>query len=368
MTELIHVMREGERLNCAGSSRLIVFVRFLASISAYATTAAWFCVVWPDKIATPLHSTPKLHSSNQVLTILCLVHVFLYFLLRSTPWSTIKPEANDPIFSFKEIQGFLIRAIRERNPTFVIPDEKCLLQNRNCYNYGRGSFQICPKICRIHNATTPTNLNRTDPLELRPPVPLITAQSSFHSEKTWRGLYPGGLWSPYSVGNSHCNQQSGLAVVIPFRNRHRQLNTMLPILHQGLRRQGVCYRIFVVEQAGDDLFNRGGTSNVGFLEAATRFQFDCVLFHDTDLVPMNPRIPYACSQDPNELPLHMSANVSQFGWKLLYQGLVGGIIRMPMNQFVRVNGYSNKYWGWGGEDDDLRVRLVTMGLSFKRLP
>lgn len=29
---------------------------------------------------------------------------------------------------------------------------------------------------------------------------------------------------------------------------------------------------------------------------------------------------------------------------------------MTKDQFLQVNGFSNTYWGWGGEDDDLRIR------------
>ncbi len=30
----------------------------------------------------------------------------------------------------------------------------------------------------------------------------------------------------------------------------------------------------------------------------------------------------------------------------------------PSSTFKRVNGYSNEYWGWGFEDDDLLLRLT----------
>ncbi len=29
---------------------------------------------------------------------------------------------------------------------------------------------------------------------------------------------------------------------------------------------------------------------------------------------------------------------------------------MTKDQFHKVNGFPNSYWGWGGEDDDLRIR------------
>lgn len=42
--------------------------------------------------------------------------------------------------------------------------------------------------------------------------------------------------------------------------------------------------------------------------------------------------------------------------RLRYKGYFGGVTAMTKEQFLEVNGFSNSYWGWGGEDDDLRIR------------
>ena len=42
--------------------------------------------------------------------------------------------------------------------------------------------------------------------------------------------------------------------------------------------------------------------------------------------------------------------------RLLYGTLVGGVLGMRRRHFQKVNGYSNMYWGWGGEDDDMYKR------------
>ena len=38
--------------------------------------------------------------------------------------------------------------------------------------------------------------------------------------------------------------------------------------------------------------------------------------------------------------------------------LVGGVLIFPFDLFHKINGYSNRFVGWGGEDDDMRFRLA----------
>lgn len=45
-------------------------------------------------------------------------------------------------------------------------------------------------------------------------------------------------------------------------------------------------------------------------------------------------------------------------FRLPYEDIFGGVSAMTLEQFVNVNGFSNKYWGWGGEDDDMFSRSV----------
>jgi GT2 family glycosyltransferase len=41
---------------------------------------------------------------------------------------------------------------------------------------------------------------------------------------------------------------------------------------------------------------------------------------------------------------------------------------MTRTQFQKVNGFSNKFWGWGGEDDDMSNRIRHHGYYICRYP
>ena len=50
----------------------------------------------------------------------------------------------------------------------------------------------------------------------------------------------------------------------------------------------------------------------------------------------------------------------------MYGQLFGGVVGVSAEQMSHSNGYSNVYWGWGGEDDDLRARLNKMQYKIHR--
>ena len=41
---------------------------------------------------------------------------------------------------------------------------------------------------------------------------------------------------------------------------------------------------------------------------------------------------------------------------------------MTREQVEKINGLSNDYWGWGGEDDDLSTRVSLAGYKISRYP
>lgn len=51
-----------------------------------------------------------------------------------------------------------------------------------------------------------------------------------------------------------------------------------------------------------------------------------------------------------------------------YRDIFGGISALSAEHFQLVNGYSNTFWGWGGEDDDMSMRIRMKGLHLLRYP
>ena len=54
--------------------------------------------------------------------------------------------------------------------------------------------------------------------------------------------------------------------------------------------------------------------------------------------------------------------------RLPYEGLFGGVSAMTAEHFIQVNGFSNLFWGWGGEDDDMSNRIKYHKLNITRYP
>lgn len=118
---------------------------------------------------------------------------------------------------------------------------------------------------------------------------------------------PGGYFKPIE-----CKQVNNrVAIVIPYRDKSAHLSIFLKNMHPFLMKQQVDYGIFVVEQFGSDLFNRAALLNVGFLEAMKLSQWDCFIFHDVDLIPLDDRNLYRCPKQPR----HMSVAIDTMQFK-----------------------------------------------------
>jgi beta-1,4-galactosyltransferase 1 len=60
--------------------------------------------------------------------------------------------------------------------------------------------------------------------------------------------------------------------------------------------------------------------------------------------------------------------LNEFRYNLPYNQVVGGGLTISKSQFIQVNGFSNQFYGWGGEDDEFYQRLAYQHLHPLRLP
>uniref|UniRef100_A0A1I8BX13 Glyco_transf_7N domain-containing protein n=1 Tax=Meloidogyne hapla TaxID=6305 RepID=A0A1I8BX13_MELHA len=167
-------------------------------------------------------------------------------------------------------------------------------------------------------------------------------------EAEYKDLMPGGHWRP-----KECKSRQKVAIVVPYRNREPHLRTFLNNIHRFVQKQQLDYAIFIVEQMGTFAFNKGRLTNIGVLEAIRVYPFDCIVFHDVDTYPENDNLLYTCSSQPK----HFSVYLERVGYKEFYPGFVGGVLAISVEQLRKINGYSNDFWGWGGEDDDINTRF-----------
>lgn len=147
-----------------------------------------------------------------------------------------------------------------------------------------------------------------------------------------------------------------LSIIVPYRNRKENLSVFIPSMKSFLNK--IDYNLLIVEQYDDKLFNRARLLNIGF--EFSKNNCDYVCFHDVDMIPVKADYSYP------EVPIHMATNVSQFRHMLPYENYYGGVNLFNNKDFININGYSNEFWGWGGEDDDMLNRVKNKGYELIR--
>eukprot|EP00929_Paragymnodinium_shiwhaense_P108453 TRINITY_DN74773_c0_g1_i1.p1 TRINITY_DN74773_c0_g1~~TRINITY_DN74773_c0_g1_i1.p1 ORF type:complete len:977 (-),score=184.16 TRINITY_DN74773_c0_g1_i1:39-2969(-) len=162
-----------------------------------------------------------------------------------------------------------------------------------------------------------------------------------------------------------------VVVVIPFRDRESHLVKFKEywrwFASKGAPRNPKVSRweVYVIEQFDAKTFNRGWTFNVGVAVASSQasaspdigggddaVSFDCAVIQDIDYLPEKGVDYTQC-----DLPTQYSAEIDRFDGKTPYPENCGGIVAMSLGHWRQINGFSNEYYGWGGEDDELYHRL-----------
>jgi hypothetical protein len=149
-----------------------------------------------------------------------------------------------------------------------------------------------------------------------------------------------------------------LGICIPYRDRRSHLEELVDKLGKLLTKKGINHKFYVGHQVDEKLFNRGAMKNI-----AAQYAFndgcDYIAWHDVDMVP-DENVDYSY---PENNPIHIATQLSKYDYGMNYDQYFGGVILFTKEQVEKTNGYSNDYWDWGQEDDDLFWRCYYEGYT-----
>ena len=157
----------------------------------------------------------------------------------------------------------------------------------------------------------------------------------------------------------------GTVIIVPFRENKFQ--NRAEQLQQFVRYYSVLgVSILIVTQSDDGYgFNRGKLLNIGYhfsLENSKR-KIDNFIFHDVDLLfPTEFVKSYYGTKTGGEI-VHFGKVVEDY---YDYPDFLGGVIQFSRDAFQEINGFPNHIYGWGGEDDALKVRIASLKIPVKR--
>uniref|UniRef100_UPI003AB0E038 beta-1,4-galactosyltransferase 7 isoform X1 n=1 Tax=Centroberyx gerrardi TaxID=166262 RepID=UPI003AB0E038 len=150
-----------------------------------------------------------------------------------------------------------------------------------------------------------------------------------------------------------------LALIVPFRERFEELLVFVPFMHAYLSKKKIRHRIFIINQVDHYRFNRASLINVGYMESGN--DTDYLAMHDVDLLPLNDALDYGFPEDG---PFHVAS--PELHPLYHYKTYVGGILLLTKKHYHMCNGMSNRFWGWGREDDEFYRRLRKAELQLFR--
>ena len=147
-------------------------------------------------------------------------------------------------------------------------------------------------------------------------------------------------------------------LIVPFReNKYQNRAEQLQIFIQHYNAIGI--PILIVTQSDDGRgFNRGALLNIGYdfllrTGVIKERKVYNVIMHDVDLIfPVDfVEKYYGYKKDI----IHFGKNVKNY---YDYPDFLGGAIQFSPYIYEKINGFPNHIYGWGGEDDALKVRIA----------
>jgi DNA-directed RNA polymerase subunit H (RpoH/RPB5) len=203
------------------------------------------------------------------------------------------------------------------------------------------------------------------------------SKAFYHKYLTQKGVFDYLEMIINNIANNEDKKVYKTNIIVPFRDipeeqktsdtqdRSKHLKqfkehmiTFIPKLIAHLREKGIEseFDITIIEQSQDgNMFNRGALLNTAYHLTCDGddTKYDSYIFHDVDLLPNDNLISaYAGPYQRGDIA-HIA---SEWGRYKNLGKYLGGVTLFGSYVLSLINGFPNNYWGWGGEDDELRRR------------
>lgn len=157
-------------------------------------------------------------------------------------------------------------------------------------------------------------------------------------------------------------------IVVPYGNlnpeehRNKQLQQFVQHMKQLIISVQNMFILIAEQVSPSKYFNRGQLLNAGIKWYCQNYEEpNIVIFHDVDMLPDRELFnQYLNVNQPTSLVPFNDDFKKMYG----NMRLIGGAIyAIPFREFVKINGYPNTFWGWGGEDNALSNRMKKYKLT-----
>lgn len=141
-------------------------------------------------------------------------------------------------------------------------------------------------------------------------------------------------------------------IIIPYRDNPQEkrdfhkkyfIENTVPLLEKCLVNVKI---IFIIQEHGEP-FNRGALINIA-VKLIDSNPEDIFFTHDVDVNPYENTIVKYYKPLINT---GFIQGIYTSAWDTL-----GGVIKFKKSDFLKINGFNNMFWGWGGEDKDIQNR------------
>ena len=121
---------------------------------------------------------------------------------------------------------------------------------------------------------------------------------------------------------------------------------------------------------GIDMILKNRVENFGSTDKSTDTGMNkiknCFITHDIDLIPVVAKNLYTCY---DHIAIHMCDKIDKYKYQSQHisgnKFSAGGILSISETMFKSINGFPNRYFGWGLEDHDITDRLL---MKYKNWP